>query len=100
MYPNKASSTKTHLMSISRELYPKLEIVRTIGFLVDSCGDSLMKDIFIWWAERFENDGIDFQDGEGVLWVYDTELEEYWRGAAESEGEVAINPWLVSAMKS
>lgn len=100
LYPDKASTVQAHLKSFTRSTYPNLEIVRTVGFLVDAEGDALIKDIFIWWAERFENDGIDFQDGEGVLWVYDTELEEYWRGAAESEGEVAINPWLVSAMKS
>ncbi|KAF4597879.1 F-box domain-containing protein [Pleurotus pulmonarius] len=87
MYPNKASSTKTHLMSISRELYPKLEIVRTIGFLVDSCGDSLMKDIFIWWAERFEDQGIDLQDGEGVVYLY-TEPEP--EDSPDIQMEVAI----------
>ncbi|KAJ8502425.1 hypothetical protein ONZ45_g11775 [Pleurotus djamor] len=70
LYPNKSSSTKDHLMAINRDLYPSLEVVRTVGFLVDSCGDSLIKDIFIWWAERFEGQGIDFQDGEGVIWLY------------------------------
>ncbi|KAJ8514197.1 hypothetical protein ONZ45_g8252 [Pleurotus djamor] len=70
LYPNKSSSTKDHLMAINRDLYPNLEVVRTVGFLVDSCGDSLIKDIFIWWAERFEGQGIDFQDGEGVIWLY------------------------------
>jgi hypothetical protein len=37
---------------------------------VEAAGDSLVKDIVIWWAEKFEKYGIDFLDGEGVLWAY------------------------------
>lgn len=32
--------------------------------------DSLIKDVFIWWVERFEKMGVDLLDGEGVLWAY------------------------------
>jgi hypothetical protein len=36
-------------------------MVRTAGFLVDADTDTLVKDVFIWWSERFERDGVDFQ---------------------------------------
>ncbi|KAF8647060.1 hypothetical protein AX16_006895 [Volvariella volvacea WC 439] len=70
LYPDKSSSTKTHLTSITADRYPHLEIIKTIGFMVDASSDTLIKDVFIWWTERFEKQGIDFLDGEGVLWAY------------------------------
>ncbi|KAF8236028.1 hypothetical protein L208DRAFT_1358023 [Tricholoma matsutake] len=83
LYPDKRTSTRGHLMSITPSRYPNLELVRTVGFLVDADTDSLTKDIFIWWAERFEKHGIDFLDGEGVLWAYDST-------ESECEGPVAV----------
>ncbi|KAF8629896.1 hypothetical protein AX15_003252 [Amanita polypyramis BW_CC] len=71
LYPDKETETKAHLMAITPIRYPKLEMVRTVGFLVDADMDGLLKDVFIWWVERFEKQGIDFLDGEGVLWAYD-----------------------------
>ncbi|KAJ7665718.1 hypothetical protein B0H17DRAFT_1019210 [Mycena rosella] len=71
LYPSKGpNETQTHLRSFTRVAYPALETVRTAGFLVDADTDSLVRDVFIWWGERFEHDGIDFQDGEGVVWLY------------------------------
>ncbi|PPQ95337.1 hypothetical protein CVT26_008182 [Gymnopilus dilepis] len=70
LYPDKVTSMRNHLMSINIEKYPKLELVQTVGFLVEAHTDSLIKDIFIWWVERFEAMGVDFLDGEGVLWTY------------------------------
>lgn len=75
LYPDKTSGdkgsgTKGHLLSFTPEKYPNLEVVKTVGFLVDADTDSLIKDVFIWWVEKFEKQGIDFLDGEGVLWAY------------------------------
>ncbi|KAF7315901.1 hypothetical protein MIND_00106700 [Mycena indigotica] len=62
-----------HLRSLTRESFPALETVRTAGFLVSAAADSdsQIKDVFISWREHFERDGVDFQDGEGVVWVYE-----------------------------
>ncbi|KAF7357860.1 hypothetical protein MVEN_00832200 [Mycena venus] len=77
LYPSKGpNETQTHLRSFTRTAYPQLEMVRTAGFLVDADTDSLLKDVFIWWSERFERDGVDFQDGEGVVWMYGDDGEE------------------------
>ncbi|RDB25223.1 hypothetical protein Hypma_007925 [Hypsizygus marmoreus] len=70
LYPDKETGTKVHLMSFTSSHYPNLEVIRTIGFLVEADTDSLIKDIFIWWVEKFEKQGVDFLDGEGVLWAY------------------------------
>jgi hypothetical protein len=62
LYPSKGpNETQTHLRSFTRAAYPQLEMVRTAGFLVDADTDTLVKDVFIWWSERFERDGVDFQ---------------------------------------
>lgn len=71
LYPDKASPTRSHLMSVRREMFPNLETVRTVGFMVDADSDMLAEDVFIWWTEYFELEGIDFQDGAGVVWVYE-----------------------------
>ncbi|KAJ7502381.1 hypothetical protein B0H11DRAFT_1988326 [Mycena galericulata] len=74
LYPSKGpNETQTHLRSFTRAAYPSLEMVRTANFIVDADADSLVKDVFIWWSERFERDGVDFQDGEGVVWIYGEE---------------------------
>ncbi|KAG6857707.1 hypothetical protein H0H87_004123 [Tephrocybe sp. NHM501043] len=70
IYPDKETHTKKHLLSFTSERYPKLEVVRTVGFLADADTDNLVKDIFIWWVHKFEQEGVDFLDGEGVLWAY------------------------------
>ena len=70
LYPDKETEVKAHLMAIKPVKYPKLEVIRTVGFLVDADMDGLVKDVFIWWVEKFEKQGIDFLDGEGVLWAY------------------------------
>jgi hypothetical protein len=65
-------------MAIDIQKYPNLELIQTVGFLPEAHGDSVIKDVFIWWAERFETMGVTFVDGEGVLWAYyaDPVLEE------------------------
>ncbi|KAF5351709.1 hypothetical protein D9756_007652 [Leucocoprinus leucothites] len=75
LYPDKQSSTKSHLEGITAKLYPRLQEVRTIGYLVDAETDPLIKDIFIWWVEKFESNGINLLDGEGVLWMYTDPVE-------------------------
>jgi hypothetical protein len=70
LYPDKTSSTKDHLMAINVDKYPKLEFIQTVEFLVEAHADSLIKDVFIWWVERFEVMGVLFVDGEGVMWAY------------------------------
>jgi hypothetical protein len=78
LYPDKPSSVKGLLMAIDIQKYPNLELIQTVGFLPEAHGDSVIKDVFIWWAERFETMGVTFVDGEGVLWAYyaDPVLEE------------------------
>lgn len=75
LYPDKPSDTKTHLISLTVEKYPRLELIQTAGFLVEAHGDSMIKDVCIWWVERFEAMGVMFLDGEGVMWAY-SEPEE------------------------
>ncbi|KIY44541.1 hypothetical protein FISHEDRAFT_67445 [Fistulina hepatica ATCC 64428] len=70
LYPAKMSHVKSHLESFTRTRFPNLEVVKTIGFMVDAETDVVIKDIFIWWTEKFEKDGVDFRDGEGVVWLY------------------------------
>ncbi|KAJ7760977.1 hypothetical protein B0H16DRAFT_1531324 [Mycena metata] len=77
LYPSRGpNETQTHLRSFTRAAYPHLEMVRTAGFLVDADVDSVVKDVFIYWGERFERDGVDFQDGEGVVWMYGDDVDE------------------------
>ncbi|KAJ7680907.1 hypothetical protein DFH06DRAFT_1164463 [Mycena polygramma] len=84
LYPSKGpNETQTHLRSFTRAAYPQLEMVRTAGFLVDADTDTLVKDVFIWWGERFERDGVDFQDGEGVVWMYGDDGEENGGGSSK-----------------
>jgi hypothetical protein len=87
LYPDKTSTVTQHLRSFITGMFPSLEVVRTVGYLVDSAVDSLARDIFIWWAERFERYGIDFQDGEGVLWMY--------TDAEPSDGRDEVSPAIV-----
>ncbi|KAI0948996.1 hypothetical protein AcW1_008717 [Taiwanofungus camphoratus] len=79
LYPSRPCHTQTHLHALlalrARALLPALETVRTLGLLVDASADPLARDIFIWWTERFEDAGLDLQDGEGVVWMY-TDPEE------------------------
>ncbi|RXW25046.1 hypothetical protein EST38_g807 [Candolleomyces aberdarensis] len=70
LYPDRPGDARDHLNAINSDRYPNLELIQTIGFLVEAAGDSLVKDIVIWWAEKFEKYGINFLDGEGVLWAY------------------------------
>lgn len=70
LYPDKPSSVKGLLLAIDIKKYPKLELIQTVGFLPEAHGDSVIKDVFIWWAERFETMGVTFVDGEGVMWAY------------------------------
>lgn len=90
LYPNKSSNVKTHLEAITPKLYPRLQEIRTVGYLVDADTDKLIKDIFIWWVEKFEDHGIDLLDGEGVLWLY-TDLVGEGAGAIRAPTEVEVN---------
>ncbi|KDQ55778.1 hypothetical protein JAAARDRAFT_59743 [Jaapia argillacea MUCL 33604] len=73
LYPDKPSLVVKHLLSFDPTHFPGLEVVRTVGFLVAAKASEEVKDVFVWWTERFEKKGIDFQDGEGVIWLYTEE---------------------------
>ncbi|KZT10892.1 uncharacterized protein LAESUDRAFT_747489 [Laetiporus sulphureus 93-53] len=77
LYPNRPNHAQQHLHAFltHRALFPALETVRTLGFLVDASTDPFARDIFIWWTEKYEEQGIDFQDGEGVVWLYTDPVE-------------------------
>ncbi|KAF7322073.1 hypothetical protein MKEN_00730400 [Mycena kentingensis (nom. inval.)] len=64
-----------HLRALTRAAFPALETVRTAGFFVALASEPHIRDVFIQWREHFERDGIDFLDGEGILWEYEPELE-------------------------
>lgn len=70
LYPDKPSPIRDYLMGIKIDKFPGLELIQTVGFLVEAHTDSIIKDIFIWWVEHFEKMGVTFLDGEGVLWKY------------------------------
>ncbi|PPQ87437.1 hypothetical protein CVT25_008173 [Psilocybe cyanescens] len=77
LYPDKPSDLRDHLMAINLDKYPRLELIQIIGFLVDAHTDTLVRDIFIWWVERFEKEmGVTFLDGEAVLWQYDSDHDK------------------------
>ena len=64
-------------MAMTPDKYPELELIQTVGYFVDADkSDELIKDIFIWWVEKFEEVGIDFLDGEGVLWAYTEPIDK------------------------
>ena len=64
---------KQHFRTYSIDVFPALEVVRTVGFLVaKSLPNHGKQDVlseFIRWVEAFEQDGVDLQDGEGVVWL-------------------------------
>jgi len=88
LYPNsgKPSNVRAHLKSLIEETYPYLETVRAVEFLVESDSDSLIKDIFIWWTEKFERRGVDLQDAEGVVWAYMDDV-------VDKQEEIGTTPW-------
>ncbi|KAL0956891.1 hypothetical protein HGRIS_002997 [Hohenbuehelia grisea] len=96
LYPNKACSTRSHLKALTRERFPKLEVVRTIDFLVDAAADFMIPDIFLWWSEKFDKQGIDFQDGAGVLWLYsDADAEANTTEGLEVAAAEVVGPnWV------
>jgi len=64
-------------MAMTPNKFPELELIQTVGYFVDADkSDELIKDIFIWWVEKFEDVGIDFLDGEGVLWAYTEPIDK------------------------
>lgn len=79
LYPSKACHSQGHLLSLlslkesGEDLLPSLVRVQAIDFRVEESWDTNAKDIFIWWAERFDAGGTDLVDGECVLWLYEDE---------------------------
>jgi len=73
-------SVRSHFQSFNHDAFPALEVVRTIGFLLSqtlraySSYDA--QNEFIGWVEQFERDGIDLQDGEGVIWLRSEDEDE------------------------
>ncbi|THU86552.1 hypothetical protein K435DRAFT_782816 [Dendrothele bispora CBS 962.96] len=88
LYPNneKNSNVRYHLESLIGDSYPFLETVRAVEFLVESDSDDLAKDVFIWWTERFERRGVDFQDAGGVVWAYADDSDN-------KQGDLETVPW-------
>lgn len=86
LYPSRPTHAQLHLHAFlaHRALFPALETVRTVGLLVDASTDPYARDIFIWWTEKYEERGLDLQDGEGVVWVY-TDPAEGKEAAAEEQ---------------
>jgi hypothetical protein len=64
---------KGHFRTFNRDVFPALEVVRTVGFLVAKALPAYSRcdtlNEFIRWVEEFEQDGVDLQDGEGVVWL-------------------------------
>ncbi|OJT08776.1 hypothetical protein TRAPUB_282 [Trametes pubescens] len=89
LYPNKPSQAQAHLAVLAgcRALFPALEVVRTLGFLVGTSTDPFAPDVFIWWTERFERVGVDLQDGEGVVWLLEEEEKKEKGPEKEKEGQ-------------
>ncbi|PCH36018.1 hypothetical protein WOLCODRAFT_140177 [Wolfiporia cocos MD-104 SS10] len=87
LYPNRPTHAQAHLHAFltHRTLFPALETVRTLGLLVDASTDLLARDIFIWWTEKFEEQGLDLQDGEGVVWLYTDSMDGQEPAAAEEQ---------------
>jgi hypothetical protein len=73
-------SVKSHFRSFNRDVFPALEVVRTVGFLLSQTHRAYIsydtQNEFIHWVEEFERDGIDLQDGEGVVWLRSEEDDE------------------------
>jgi hypothetical protein len=92
LYPDKQSITRDHLMAMTTDKYPELELIQTVGYFVDADkSDELIKDIFIWWVEKFEEVGIDFLDGEGVLWAYTEPIDKKFIEVKEKDPEPPCN---------
>jgi hypothetical protein len=69
LFPDKHTHLQRHLEMFTSENFPQLQSVRALGFLAAHALEPLALDVFIWWAEQFERDGIDFRDGAGILWL-------------------------------
>ena len=84
LYPNRPAQAQAHLEALVayRVLFPALEVVRTLGFLVGTSTDPFAPDVFIWWTEKFERVGVDLQDGEGVVWMLEDPVPEAQGGGA------------------
>ncbi|KAI0335076.1 hypothetical protein GY45DRAFT_1241550 [Cubamyces sp. BRFM 1775] len=93
LYPNKPAQAQAHLNAFlgCRAFFPALEVVRTLGFLVDTSTDMFAPDVFIWWTERFERIGVDLQDGEGVVWMLEEEQKASGAPGVEKVIEHAVS---------
>ena len=90
LYPNRPAQAQAHLEAFAmyRVLFPALEVVRTLGFLVGTSTDPFAPDVFIWWTEKFERVGVDLQDGEGVVWMLEDPMPE----VRQPQGQCAGKP--------
>lgn len=34
------------------------------------------RQLLAWWVDQMENVGVDLQDGEGIVWMYEDEKAE------------------------
>ncbi|CAA7261827.1 unnamed protein product [Cyclocybe aegerita] len=89
LYPDKQTQVTAHLKAIDEDKFPRLELVQLSGFLVEAHTDSVIKDVCIWWVEHFEKKGVDFLDGEGVLWAYSEPEPEVGKTAEKTSKEAS-----------
>ncbi|KAI1795536.1 hypothetical protein LXA43DRAFT_990962 [Ganoderma leucocontextum] len=89
LYPNRPAQAQAHLEALAayRVLFPALEVVRTLGFLVGTSTDPFAPDVFIWWTEKFERVGVDLQDGESVVWMLEDAPPEAQTEAGGKTGD-------------
>ncbi|KII85460.1 hypothetical protein PLICRDRAFT_145170 [Plicaturopsis crispa FD-325 SS-3] len=67
------------VLNLVDSAFPNLEVVRTVGWFADA--ESVTgKEIFYTWVDRYEKQGLDLQDGEGILWLFSD-------GSTDSESE-------------
>ncbi|EIW83396.1 hypothetical protein CONPUDRAFT_164354 [Coniophora puteana RWD-64-598 SS2] len=66
-----SAGVKALLRSFDRDLTPNLDVVRTLDFMVETSISLSSVNTLMTWTEYFEKKGIDLEDGEGVVWLYE-----------------------------
>lgn len=64
-------------LSHEPNLLPGLETIRLTDTLQEACMDCRVgRQLLAWWVDQMENVGVDLQDGEGIVWMYEDEKAE------------------------
>ncbi|TFK53569.1 hypothetical protein OE88DRAFT_1655754 [Heliocybe sulcata] len=82
-----SSQALNHLYAFRRNLerFPALEVIRTLDFHAGAV-EKYNLHIFIYWTEWFKKRGVDLEDGEGVIWLWD-EYEDSRQQTPQKEVE-------------